>query len=78
MSFTVKTFFNSTITSDFCARLAKNPEGGLQTGNIVANHGRLFESAQTKPERSIFVGLEFSLNGTNDIYNPSFTANRKT
>lgn len=63
MSFTVKTTFTSTIISDFCARLAKNSEGGLQNGNIVANHGRLFESSQVKLERSVFVGLEFSLTG---------------
>ncbi len=40
-----------------------NPDGGLQTLVMQANHGRLFEGAQTKVEREPFKGIEFSLNG---------------
>jgi hypothetical protein len=64
LSFAISTSSPICVTSHFCARLALNQDGGLQSGTLLANHGRLFESAQVKWEAQSFVGLEFSLNGT--------------
>jgi hypothetical protein len=55
----------SQLSSNFCVRLGESIfEGLLARSNIIANHGRLFESSLTSGNVQEFNGLQISLNGT--------------